>query len=187
MKEKETLAFLLENPAIEKIVGIIADLQLPEAYLCAGTLRNYIWDSLSHKEHGYPSDVDVIYFDPSSPYEESVAIQKRLSIMYPAFQWEVKNQCYMHIHSYQTSPYTSSFDALSKYPERCTAIALGKQREGKYQLLTPHGVDDLWNMVVQPTLHFRSSPQRMEQYRQRQRKKAWQNYWPELQIYDLEN
>ena len=57
------------------ILSIIADLGLKDAWLAAGTLRNYVWNSLSGK-NGLEemSDLDVVFFDPELSYEASCQI-----------------------------------------------------------------------------------------------------------------
>ena len=48
------------------LLKIIQSFELKDCWLCAGTIRNYIWNILSGKE-GFSdthfSDVDVIFFD----------------------------------------------------------------------------------------------------------------------------
>lgn len=52
---------------------------------------------------------------------------------YPSYQWEVKNQVFMHGHSPHTAPYQNARGAISKYPERCTAIA-ARLKDGDLEL-----------------------------------------------------
>lgn len=164
------------------ILSIIADLGLKDAWLAAGTLRNYVWNSLSGK-NGLEemSDLDVVFFDPELSYEASCQIERDLQKRFPNYQWELKNQVYMHIHSPNTLPYTSACDAVSKYPERCTAIA-ARLKEDKLELFLPYGDEDIVNFIVRPTPHFTENSARMETYRKRQQKKDWRNKWKNLQI-----
>lgn len=111
----------------DELIGIlkrIAALKLKDSWLAAGTLRHYIWNVLSGKPGlSDASDIDVVFFDPEVTYEKTQVIPKRLQASYPNYQWEVKNQVLLHQHSPHTAPYQSAKDAVSKYPERCTAIA----------------------------------------------------------------
>ena len=95
----------------------------PPTTISAGQERNFIWNHLSGREKfDFETDIDVIFFDPTVSYEETLQIEKRLREAYPLYSWEVKNQVYMHIHSSNTKPYTSSQDAMSRYPETCTLL-----------------------------------------------------------------
>lgn len=166
------------------IFRIIEQLDLKDSWLAAGTLRNYIWNVLSGKPGlSDTSDLDVVFYDPEVTYEETLALQNQLQLRYPNYQWEVKNQVLMHIHSPHTKPYQSATDAISKYPERCTAIA-ARLKDEHLEVFLPYGAADIFDFVVQPTPHFLADSERMEVYYKRQQKKNWQKKWPRLQIMD---
>lgn len=99
---------------------------------------------------------------------------------YPSYQWEVKNQVFMHGHSPHTAPYQNARGAISKYPERCTAI-VARLKDGDLELFLPYG-DDIVNFIVQLTPHFLADEERMAVYRERLKKKDWQKRGPRLQI-----
>ena len=88
----------------------------------------------------------------------------------------------MHQHSPHTAPYQSARDAVSKYPERCTAIA-ARLQDGEFELFLPYGDEDILNFVVQPTPHFLNDSERMRVYCERLKKKNWQEKWPCLKIF----
>ena len=94
----------------------------------------------------------------------------------------MKNQVYMHQHSPGTDPYRSACDAVSKYPEQCTALAVRLRKEGQLELFLPYGTKDIEDLIVQPTPHFLASPERLAVYTERMRKKDWKRKWPALQI-----
>ena len=131
----------------------------------------------------FETDIDVIFFDPTVSYEETLQIEKRLREAYPLYSWEVKNQVYMHIHSPNTKPYTSSQDAMSKYPETCTALGLRLLKNDDLELFIAYGLTDLVNFQVKPTPHFLADEERIKLYRERLEKKKWQSKWPRLDIY----
>ena len=86
----------------------------------------------------------------------------------------------MHLHSPHTVPYTSSRDAMSKYPERCTAIGLRLHADATIELFAPYGLEDILNFQVSPTPHFLENEDRMELYQTRLSKKKWQEKWKNL-------
>ena len=128
------------------------------------------------------TDVDVIFFDPDVSYEETLNIENRLKREFPHYHWEVKNQVYMHIHSPNTQSYISSQDAMSKYPERCTAVGLRLLDNRQLELFAPYGLDDILHFRVQPTPHFLEDADRRQLYNMRMQKKDWQKKWNNLQI-----
>ncbi|HFI0293390.1 TPA: nucleotidyltransferase family protein [Streptococcus suis] len=170
---------LLADKDMKRILEIVASLEVEDAWLCAGTLRNFLWNG---GVFDLGTDVDVIFQDAAVSYEETLAIEKYLRQTYPSYQWEVKNQVYMHQHSPHTQPYTSSKDAMSKYPERCTAIGARLLVDGQVEIYCPYGLEEILRYRVRPTPHFQENPERMSLYRSRLTKKNWQQKWPNLQI-----
>lgn len=183
LSEKEILHAFSSDQDMMTILQIIYDLQLKDSWLCAGSVRNFIWNILSDKP-GFDTetDVDVIFFDPDVSYEETLNIENRLKREFPHYHWEVKNQVYMHIHSPNTQSYTSSQDAMSKYPERCTAVGLRLLDNGQLEFFAPYGLDDILHFRVQPTPHFLEDTDRRQIYNMRIQKKDWQKKWNNLQI-----
>ena len=170
-----------ENTDLMRILTIIRDLDLKDSWLAAGSVRNFIWNLLSDKSpFDSETDVDVIFFDPDVSYEETVSLEKKLREDFPRYQWELKNQVYMHLHSPHTVPYTSSCDAMSKYPERCTAIGLSLHADATLELFAPYGIEDILNFQVSPTPHFLENEDRMKHYQERLSKKNWQEKWKNL-------
>ena len=179
--ETEILDYFRENPDIMAILAIIRDLELKDSWLAAGSIRNFIWNLLSDKPaFDRETDVDVIFFDPEVSYEETLAIENKLREDFPQYQWELKNQVYMHQHSPHTEPYVNSCDAMSKYPERCTAIGLRLYADATLELFAPYGLEDILNFKVSPTPHFLENDDRMKLYQKRLSKKNWQVKWKNL-------
>ena len=169
------------NTDLMKILTIIRNLGLKDSWLAAGSVRNFIWNLLSDKSpFDRETDVDVIFFDPAISYEDTLGIERKLKENFPQYQWELKNQVYMHLHSPHTAPYTSSRDAMSKYPERCTAVGLRLNENSTLELFAPYGLEDIMNFQVSPTPHFLENEERMKLYQERLSKKKWQEKWKNL-------
>ena len=174
------------NTDLMKILIIIRNLGLKDSWLAAGSIRNFIWNLLSDKSpFDRETDEDVIFFDPDISYEETVSLEKKLREDFPQYQWELKNQVYMHQHSPHTVPYTSSRDAMSKYPERCTAVGLRLNEDSTLELFAPYGLEDILNFQVHPTPHFLENEDRMKLYQTRLSKKNWQEKWKNLTFSNL--
>ena len=159
-----------QNSELMALLKIIHSFQLNDCWLCAGTLRNYIWDYLSTGSTSSNinfSDIDVIFFDKNISYEQTV---------------EIKNQYYMNIHSPNTEKYVSSTDAVSKFPEKCTAIAARLNDNQELEVFIPFGTNDLINFRVSPTPHYFSDKDRQMIYNERVKKKNWNIFWPNISI-----
>jgi uncharacterized protein len=91
-----------------------------------------------------------------------------------------QNQARMHFQN-GDPPYADLAEAVRHWPETCTAIA-ARTLDARIELLAPFGVDDLISLVVQPTPAFAN---KIEVYRARVARKAWQVRWPKLRTYRL--
>ncbi|KXT63230.1 hypothetical protein STRDD04_01870 [Streptococcus sp. DD04] len=181
MTVEEILDRLGQDRDIRSILEIIRSLQLKDSWLAAGSVRNFFWNILSGKP-GFDSntDVDVIFFDPTISYEKTLQLEMELREAFPDYRWELKNQVYMHRHSPGTVPYQNACEAMSKYPERCTAIGLRLMANDKLELFAPYSLEDIRAFQVRPTPHFLADEERKKLYAQRLSKKNWQDKWPQL-------
>ncbi len=91
----------------------------------------------------------------------------------------------MHQHSPNTAPYKHSRDAISKYPEICTAIAARLLPDSQVDLFCPYGLEDILTFKVSPTPHFAADQDRMKVYRERLGKKKWQEKWEKLEFFHV--
>jgi uncharacterized protein len=155
-------------------------LLIEDCWVGAGLIRNAVWDHL----HGRPveffldSDVDVVYFDPTdTDPERDVIIKRRLFGENADIPWSVHNQARMHGRN-GDAPYRNTEDVIRCWPETATAIA-ARFRDSAVEVLAPHGVEDLVNLIVRPTPAF---AQRKSIYGARIRSKDWVQCWPGLQF-----
>jgi hypothetical protein len=165
-----------------RALSAVAALGLPDSWICAGIVRNLVWDSL----HGFDrptalNDVDVLYFDRRDRSRDAERrVERSLEGDMPGVPWNVRNQARMHEVN-GDPPYRSSPDAMRFWPETATSVAVRLVGREKVDLVAAHGIQDLVNLVVRPTPHFAS---KLEIYRMRVRTKRWDQTWPLLTIHD---
>lgn len=149
-------------------------------FLGGGLVRNAVWDFL----HGYRSptpvdDVDVVYFDDQDiEKRHDEDINRRLESEIPNIHWSTKNQARMHLSNGEL-PYADLFDAVGKWPETATALAVRLNDDGTLKFVAPHGFDDLLRMVVRITPSFLGREQTV---RERINTKRWVKVWPRLLV-----
>ncbi|WP_227789464.1 MULTISPECIES: nucleotidyltransferase family protein [Burkholderia] len=182
----------------EKLIGIasrstwcmsalsaVREMQLDSWCIGGGAIRNLVWDSL----HGYETptylpDVDVAYFDSSDlSSTRDAEIQQRLAARCPEIPWEVTNQAAVHlwfesVFGHPVPPLTSLAEAIASWPEYATAVGLSLLQDGTIDVCAPHGVDDLFSMVI------RRNPTRVsiETYRRRIEQKNTATAGPALRL-----
>lgn len=183
--------------AVERIIEIVAreplrvaclsavrDLGLPDAWIGAGFVRNAVWDALTGRENDLRAhDVDVVFFDPSladgpGALDAERRLEQRLAAEIPGLAWSVTNQARMAALN-GDAPYRDTAEAVAHWPETATAVAAQMDAEGRIRILAPHGVEDLFALVVRPTPAFALKQALWEE---RRRAKRWQERWPECVV-----
>lgn len=184
MTKNDLKLLLRENKELMEILGIVQELSLKDSWVAAGAVRNVIWNALSGKAgFDWDSDVDLVFFDPNMTYEDTLKIEEELNKRYPIYQWQVRNQVHMHRHNPKTAPYLSACDAISKYPETFTSIALRLQGD-ELVLFAPYGIEAILTFECHPTPYFLENPERMAIYRKRFSQKNWRQKWPYLTFFE---
>lgn len=161
-------------------------LHLPDWWVCAGFIRSKIWDTLSGFEKRTPlDDVDVVYFDPININEQiEKELERKLREVLPDVPWSVKNEARMHMIN-GADPYTSTIDAISKFPETATALGVKLNQHGDLQLTAPCGLEDVLAFKVKPTSFFKENKELAHIYKQRLEKKKWKGTWPKVTMEQL--
>ncbi|KIL72986.1 nucleotidyltransferase family protein [Bacillus badius] len=183
MDEEAVISMIREDPWMMEILTAAKTLDLPDWWICAGFIRSKIWDSLHHfTERTAIPDIDVIYFDPATMDKlEEKKLEEKLKCRLPDIPWSVKNEARMHIKSHMPA-YSSSVDAISKFPETATALGVKLDEANNILLTAPYGISDAIHLKVKPTPFFKKK-ERMDIYKQRILKKDWRSTWEKLTIY----
>lgn len=183
MQRRQDIAdFLAEQPRIMFLLRLVASLGIEDCWVGAGLIRNAVWDRL----HDIPaallpeSDVDVIYCDHNDArLERDLSIERLLVDQFPQVQWSVHNQARMHERN-GDAPYRNAMEAIGCWPETATAIAARRSGD-RVEIIAPHGIDDLLNLVVRPTPAFLH---KLPIYQARLASKNWAKRWPKLRFVD---
>jgi hypothetical protein len=151
----------------------------------AGAVRNLAWDALHG--HATPSplaDVDLAFFDASDlSAARDHALQARVQAACPSLRWEVTNQAAVHTwfeahFGHAVAPLRSLEEAVASWPEFATAVGLMLADDDAIRVIAPHGLDDLFAMVV------RRNPARVSvaTYRERVAGKRYAQRWPKVRV-----
>ena len=179
MTEKCILDLIRGDDWMMSILREVAALNLPDWAVGAGFVRGKAWDCLhDFKERTPLPDIDVLYFNPTEKIEGR-EIEAKLGQRFPGLAWEAVNQATAHIYN-DEDPYRNTEDAVSKWPETATAVAVTMDSDGGLKLIAPHGVKDLVEMKVRPTPAWE---QKLDKYKKRAEKKAWDKKWPKVKVW----
>ncbi|QEY62691.1 nucleotidyltransferase family protein [Metapseudomonas lalkuanensis] len=172
---------IASDDARMRILRLARDLDLPDCWVAAGFVRSAVWDHLHQRTNSpLPPDIDVIWFDAKrTGVEVDGAIEASLRSRDDSLNWSVKNQARMHLRNADL-PYTSAADAMTRWPETATAVAVRLDAEDELEVAAPFGLDDLFNLVVRPTARFETEKHHI--YLDRLRSKNWLAKWPDLKV-----
>jgi hypothetical protein len=179
------LVRLVESDAwLMALLAAGRSLGLGEWCIAAGAVRNKVWDHLhGHAEPTRPSDVDFLFYDrarPDAGYEAEV--ERRLAGAAPGVRWEAVNQATVHAYT-RDPPQRSIEEAMSRWADPVTAVGVRLTDDGRIIVLAPHGLADLFGLIVRPNL---AAPDAAAVYRERLATKRWAERWPRLTIVRLE-
>jgi hypothetical protein len=181
--EEDIIQIVREDIWMMDLLTTAQALQLPDWWICAGFVRSKLWDVI----HGFSErtplpDIDLIYFDPTLTDEsEEKKLEVQLKHTHPHIPWSVKNEARMHIIN-NLPPYSSSIDAISKFPETATALGLKLDEHNQIILAAPCGIHDVIHLVLKPTAYFAATRERSEIYETRLEQKNWQSIWPKINV-----
>lgn len=181
---KEDILYLIKKDEwMIEILRTVKKLNLPDWWICAGFIRTKIWDALhEYRARTLLPDIDVIYFDRHNIEKVmEKEFESKLIELKPYVPWSVKNQARMHQVN-QVQPYSSSVDAISKFPETATSIGVKINEQDELILTAPHGIQDLLNCNIKPTPFFMETAERMEVFNERINVKNWGSIWSNVEI-----
>jgi HAD superfamily phosphoserine phosphatase-like hydrolase len=185
--EAEVQSILLADPWFVDVLRTVREIDPPDWVVGSGVIRNIVWDHL-HGSRGRtpPNDVDVAIFDPiNRSRHRDDALGAELQRRRPAVPWEVTNQAGVHLwyecrFGNPIAPIRSIDDAVSRWPETATAVAVRLREDDRLDVVAPCGLDDLLRMVL------RRNPKQVtrEYFRQRVESKKIREIWPNVTVID---
>lgn len=178
--ETQLIDMIKNDDYIVSILETVEKLNLNDAWVAAGLIRNKVWDVL-HNMNTPINDIDVIYFDSSdTSWDTEKDLEKKLEILIPNQPWSVKNQARMHLKNGFDS-FTSSFDGVAHFTEIPTAIAV-KMSNSELEIMAPYGLEDLFRKIVKPTPYYQENSKLHSIYIERMQEKKWGEIWVDLSI-----
>ncbi len=177
--EKTTLALIQADAVRMDCLYAVQELALPQAMICAGFVRNLVWDAAHQLTTSTPlNDVDVAWYsstlvDPQFDLELEFQLKQRL----PNVQWQVRNQARMH-HRNRVAAYASAKDAVERFPETATCLAVTLNVKNEIEWCVTAGLNDAWALRLRHNAH---SGLALSVAQQRINEKNWLLRWPHLQ------
>lgn len=178
-----------QEPLAAKLVTLLLDRdqsallravrdELGESFwIVGGFVRDPVWDDFNG--HSVPTpleDVDVVYFDRKEDESKDAEHRRKLAGHYPNQNWSVVNEAHAHSRS-GDAPYSSLVDAVARFPESASAVAVRLDARSNVHIVAPYGLTDLFGGVVR-----RSAEAPNDRFMDRLARKQWSRKWPKLAI-----
>ena len=180
-------SLLLADAWFVEVLRAVREGNLPDWVVGSGVIRSLVWDRLHGFERRTPvRDVDVAFFDranPSRERDEEVEVELRRRL--PSVPWQVTNQAGVHLwyerrFGHPSDPIASIEDAVGRWPETATAVAVRLLPDDDLLVIAPCGLDDLFGLILR-----RNSRQVTQDYfRERLESKAIRETWPKVTVID---
>jgi uncharacterized protein len=178
-------AALRRNHTLADVLARAAGMALPNWYLVAGCLYQTLWNVVT----GQPPEVgildyDLAYFDGSdlSWEAEDVVIRAGQKVFagLPA-PVQIRNQARVHLWYQQKfglpcSPHESTEAAIDTFEATTACLGVRVEPGGRWRIYAPHGLADVFNLVVRPNPVL--APSQVYQAKTAR----WQRQWPRLTV-----
>ncbi|GAA1162153.1 hypothetical protein F4556_005032 [Kitasatospora gansuensis] len=185
--EEQAAAFAataLRNPSVRDVLERLAELDLPEWYLTAGSLFQTVWNAAAGRTDLAAGirDHDLFFFDPDTSWDaEDVVIKKCLAAVADlGVELEPRNQARVHLWypekwGKEIAPYRDLADAISSFAATSCCVGLSLDASGKLTVHSTHGFVDLFNLVLRPN-PLTVAPQAVYDAKA----ERWMQEWPQL-------
>jgi hypothetical protein len=168
-----------------RALRLVRDLQIPNAAIGAGAVRNWIWDLAHQRTPSLRSaDIDVVYFDEQDlDATQELKWQMQLQNAMPEFTWEVVNQACVHRwmntnNKTDLAAFQSVEQAIASWPETATCVAVSMGAEEQIKVIAPYGLVDLFELQLRPNLSCVSQAI----FQQRLHEKRFLQRWQQLKF-----
>lgn len=180
MTEDDILRMVEKDEWMMEVLQMVKSIGLPDWWIGAGFVRNKVWDYLHEYKKRTPlSDVDVIYFNPDDLSLESEKNFEGLLLRESSdIPWSVKNTARIATIR-RDGPYKGSIDALSRWIETATCIAVKLDENDVLKLAAPLGINDLVGLRL---VYNTKSVSSENEFLNRVKEKEWLEKWPKLTI-----
>jgi len=180
-------SLLSRNDVLMEVMNRAAGLALPGWYVTAGCVFQTVWNVVTNRPatNGI-KDYDVFYFDNSdlSWDAEDRVIQTAGTVFagVPA-DVEIRNEARVHLWYEQKfgtacPPYESTEAAIDSFAATTCCLGVRLEREGQWRIYAPHGLADVFNLVVRPNPVL--APREVYETKTAR----WREQWPELTVLD---
>lgn len=175
---------LLADPEVRTVIHAAIDLGVPSWAVGGGVVRNVVWDFIFQKQdRSSHNDIDLVYFDTDLSESTEIQLEESVQKRCGNARVQVRNQARVHLWYEQRfgnriDQVTDIEDAVGRFPETCTSVAITGTSIDALQILAPCGLDDLFGGVL------RRNPRQVtvDYFEERLTAKRVDERWPGISV-----
>jgi hypothetical protein len=176
---------LSRNEVLTDVLTRAVTLELPGWYLTAGCLFQTVWNVATGRPPADGiKDYDLFYFDDTDlswEAEDAVIRAGRAVFAGVPGEVEIRNEARVHLwyeekFGVPCPPYESTEAAIDSFAATTCCLGVRLEPDGEWRVYAPHGLSDVYNLVVRPNPVL--APREVYEAKARR----WQEEWPELTV-----
>jgi uncharacterized protein len=183
--KERLLGIVLANPVARTILDRAGDLGMSDWYLTAGGVFQTVWNHLDGRDLlAGIKDYDLFYFDGTDlGYAAEDRKIRQAEVLFGDVEAavELRNEARVHLwyedrFGVPGVPFTSCADAIDHFASTTCCVGITRSPTGELQVYAPHGLDDLFSMVLRPNPIL--APREVYEAKAAR----WQREWPALTV-----
>ncbi len=165
--EQRLEAALRASPTLMRVLTTLSGLDLTDWRIGSGAVFQTLWNALTGRDPDYGlRDYDALYFDPDTSWDAEDVFIRRVAAAFPpdlARMVEVRNQARVHLwfeakFGEPYAPLARTDDAFARFLTPANAVGVRLERDGRFDIVAPFGLEDCFAMRLRPNPSRRVSP-----------------------------
>lgn len=183
-REATLRTLLLADPDVRTTIQAAIVVNLPSWAIGGGVVRDVVWDFIFQSQgRTSHNDIDLVYFDTDLSESKEIQCEEAVQRRCGDARVQVRNQARVHLwyerkFGHRIDQVADIEDAVSRFPETCTSVAITGTSIDALHVLAPCGLDDLFDGVL------RRNPRQVtiDYFQERLAAKQLDERWPGISV-----
>ena len=154
MFEEKLISLIIDCPEIVETLDACTKYGLKDYYIAGGAITQIIWNNLTGESFlKNVKDFDIVYYSSKEERGKSKIHQSEIEkLISHRFPLDIINQAYVHEwypekFGNKIKPFNNTENGIQTW---LSAFAIGVRKSKAYEIYSPYGLNDAFNMLVKP-------------------------------------
>ena len=177
MLKEKLISIIIECPEIVETLDACSQYGLKDYYVAGGAITQIIWNNLNGESMlNNVKDFDIVYYSNTEESGQSKIHQSEIEqLISHNFPLDIINQAYVHEwypekFGNKIKPFNNTESGIQTW---LSAFAIGIRKSKNYEIYSPYGLEDVFNMRVKPNIQTMSEENYLNMTNSF--KKRWEN------------